>query len=91
MKAIPVVIFYVACIDPAPNADGNFWTSLSWGIEKVGEITDNIIIIGDLNVDLLSIPQTHVIHDIMSNGNFVNNINEPTRVTNTSSTLIDLT
>lgn len=82
--------YFLCCVYRPPNSDGNFWTSLSWSIEKVGEITDNIIIIGDLNVDLLSIPQTHVIHDIMSNGNFVNNINEPTRVTNTSSTLIDL-
>lgn len=82
--------YFLCCVYRPPNSDGNFWTSLSWSIEKVGEITDNIIIIGDLNVDLLSIPQTHVIHDIMSNGNLVNNINEPTRVTNTSSTLIDL-
>ena len=58
-------------------------------IDKVGELSDEIILVGDINVDLLNIPQTHIMREIISTHNLINNIHELTRTTNTSSTLLN--
>ena len=81
--------YFLCCIYRPPNSDNSFWTKLSWCIDKVGEISDKIILVGDINVDLLNTPQSHIIREIISTHNLINNIHEPTRTTNTSSTLLD--
>ena len=81
--------YFLCCIYRPPNSDNSFWIKLSWCIDKVGEISDKIILVGDINVDLLNTPQTHIIREIISTHNLTNNIHEPTRTTNTSSTLLD--
>ena len=58
-------------------------------LDRVSEKSDKIIIVSDLNVDFLNIKNTHVIRDILSNIALVNLISEPTRITNTTRTLID--
>ena len=66
-----------------PNATVDFWDKFDSTIEKASEENLDLIILGDLN------------HDI-SNSNspllriLQNMINDPTRVTNTTSTCIDL-
>ncbi|XP_062594120.1 uncharacterized protein LOC134255611 [Saccostrea cucullata] len=81
--------YYLCCIYRPPNADASFWTKLSWSLDKVGESSSKIIIVGDINVDLLNTPQTHIIREIVSNSNLVNNIHVPTRISNNTRTLLD--
>ena len=54
--------FFLCCVYRPPNADAVFWTNLSWPLDKIGESSDKIIIVGDLNVDFLSIPPTQRCH-----------------------------
>lgn len=82
--------FFLCCIYRPPHADNRFWTNFLWSLDKVGEISDKIVIVGDLNVDFLNIPQSHPIVDVMSNYSLINNIHEPTRISSTTRTLIDL-
>ena len=81
--------YLLCCIYRPPNADSRFWHNISWSIEKAQEISDNIIIVGDLNIDFLNIPRNHQIREILSSNNLVNKIREPTRISNTTRTLID--
>ena len=82
--------YLLCCIYRPPNADSRFWHNISWSIEKAQEISDNIIIVGDLNVDFLNIPRNHQIREILSSNNLVNKIREPTRISNTTRTLIEI-
>ena len=52
-------------------------------------LSDKIIIVGDINVDLLNTPDTQIIYDIISDCHLVNIIKDATRITNSSRTLID--
>ena len=46
-------------------------------------------ILGDLNVDFLNIPPSHIIHDILQHNTLTNTIvHEPTRFTHSTQTLI---
>lgn len=56
--------YFLCCLYRPPNSDGSFWTKLSWSIDQVGEHSDKIIIAGDINVDLLTVPRTHIILEI---------------------------
>ncbi|XP_062604444.1 uncharacterized protein LOC134266236 [Saccostrea cucullata] len=80
---------FLCCVYRPPNSDSGFWTKLAWCVDKMSEKSDKIILVGDINVDLLTTPQTHIIHEIIATHNLVNNIHEPTRITHTSSTLLD--
>lgn len=62
---------------------------MSWSIEKAYDESDKIIVVGDLNVDFLNIPHTHLVKDLLSSHFLENTITEPTRVTQNTSTLID--
>lgn len=62
---------------------------MSWSIEKASDESDKIIVVGDLNVDFLNIPHTHLVKDLLSSHFLENIITEPTRVTQNTSTLID--
>lgn len=81
--------YFLCCLYRPPNSDSSFWTRLSWSIDQVGEHSDKMIIAGDINVDLLTVPRTHIILEISSTYNLVNNIHEPTRISHTSNTLLD--
>jgi exonuclease III len=52
--------FLVYCVYRPPHADTTFWTNFSWSVEKAGECSDKIIILGDLNVDFLNIPLSFI-------------------------------
>ena len=81
---------FLCCIYRPPNADRSFWRELEWSLDQVRDITDNIIIVGDLNCDLLTISSNHACYNLMSQFNLENVIRDPTRITDHSQTLIDL-
>ena len=58
-------------------------------LDKAYDENNKLIILGDVNVDMLKIPKNHTLCNIINRFNFTNVISEPTRITPTSSTLID--
>ena len=85
----PTSNFFLCCVYRPPTTDTTFWKNFSWSLEKSNELSDRIIILGDLNVDFLNIPPSHIIHDILQHNNLTNTIHEPTRITHSTQTLID--
>ena len=73
-----------------PNATVDFWDKFDSTIEKASEENLDLIILGDLNHDILKTNSNSPLLRILSKYNLQNMINEPTRVTNTTSTCIDL-
>ena len=73
-----------------PNATSDFWEKFDSTIEKTVEENIDLIILGDFNQDILKINSNSPFLRILSKYNLQNIINEPTRVTNTTSTCIDL-
>ena len=72
-------MYLLFCIYRPPNSDNTFWTKLSWSLDKVSEYSDEIIIVGDLNVEFFNIPLTQNIREIISTYDLVNNISVATR------------
>ena len=60
------------------TADAIFFDSLNKNIEKALDITNNIIILGDMNEDLFN-PNKHNLKDVLLLNSFHNIISEPTR------------
>ena len=58
-------------------------------IEKASELSDRIVIVGDLNVNFLNLPNTHVVNEIILKYSFFNTIHEATRITQHTNTLLD--
>ncbi|MEW8546519.1 MAG: reverse transcriptase family protein, partial [Candidatus Thiodiazotropha sp.] len=80
---------YILCnIYRPPNTPVDFWRRFNITIERALEMSKQIIVVGDLNEDLLN-PRNHNLKDIIMLNNLINVINVPTRVTNTSQTLLD--
>ena len=71
-----------------PNSNVTFWDNLNISIEMALDYNKNLVIVGDLNDDLLN-PNCHHLKNCMLLNNLRNVINEPTRITNTTATLID--
>ena len=85
----PTGNFLLCCTYRPRNSDKSFWRNLSWSIDKASDISNKIVIVGDLNVDFLNIPHTHPVNEILTSQFLENKISEPTRVTQSTSTLID--
>ena len=58
--------------------DQTFFNALDQNIEKAMEISQNIIILGDLNEDLLNVNYRHL-HDVLLTNSLQNVIDQPTR------------
>ncbi len=71
-----------------PNSPVDYWERLNVCLEKAAEISNNIILTGDVNEDQLN-NSNHKFRDLLSLNTMVNVITEPTRVTDLSQTLID--
>lgn len=71
-----------------PNSPVCFWDDLNLSIERALDINPKIIVLGDLNENLLNDNLVHLRNLIFIN-DLENVINEPTRITQHSSTLID--
>jgi hypothetical protein len=61
------------------TADVDFFNSFNRNIENALEITDNIVLLGDLNEDLLN-PNFHNLKNIMLINSLKNIVKEPTRI-----------
>ena len=72
-----------------PNSCDLFWNYLEYAIDKAYETTHNLVITGDINVNLLANRSRHPLYDIINQFNLVNTIKEPTRIGHTSNTLLD--
>ncbi|PJE78200.1 hypothetical protein CI610_02867 [invertebrate metagenome] len=66
-----------------------FWEHLRASLSTAFDLCSNVIVTGDLNVDLLTVQPTHIFCDIINSFSLVNVINEPTRFGQTRNTLLD--
>ncbi len=80
--------FIIGTVYRPPHYPVAFWEQFNICLEKVTDACNNVILVGDINEDQLNLT-THKFRDILMLNNMINIINEPTRVTNSSSTLID--
>ncbi len=71
-----------------PHIGVDYWDRFNLCIERGTEITPNIIILGDINEDQLNL-SNHKLRDLLSLNNMNNIITEPTRITDSSETLLD--
>lgn len=79
----------VCAVYRPPSSSQDFWDYLEYAIDKANETSNNIIVTGDINVDLLSESARHRVFDIIKKFNLENTINEPTRIGQTRSSLLD--
>ena len=71
-------IYLIGLFYSPRTADAIFFDSLNKNIEKALDITNNIIILGDMNEDLLN-PNMHNLKDVLLLNSLNNIISEPTR------------
>ena len=62
-----------------PGGSNNFWDLFDYSIEQAFNVSQNIVIIGDLNIDLLR-ERNHRLNEIASFYELRNTIHEPTRM-----------
>ena len=80
----------LGCIYRPPDSLVNYWDDLDSILERAIDTGLDLVITGDLNINMLNLqPQSHV-HRLLSKYNLSNLINEPTRITPTTSTSIDI-
>ena len=72
-----------------PNSSNLFWDNFNYAIDKASETSNQILITGDINVDMLNLAQRHPLNDVMLRYGLSNIIDEPTRIGHFSSTLLD--
>ena len=71
-------IYLIGTFYSPRTSDANFFDSLNKNIEKALDITNNVIIVGDMNEDLLN-PNVHNLKDILILNSLNNVISQPTR------------
>lgn len=80
---------FLLCHTNRPHwTDNDYWTRLTLSIELALSLNEKIVIVGDLNSDLLSI-HNNKLFELINDTNLYNVINNPTRTSETSSTLLD--
>ena len=67
-------------------SQSNFINELQPSIEQALDYTSNVVLLGDINVDFINLSNTQILDCLF---NLTNVINEPTRISANSSTLID--
>ena len=82
------MILMICAVYRPPNSNDSFWENFSYAIEQAHETSNNIIIAGDINVNMLSVNR-HPLKDILIKFSLTNTITEPTRVGQTCNTLLD--
>ncbi|PJE78013.1 hypothetical protein CI610_03058 [invertebrate metagenome] len=81
---------YLLCtVYRPPQCALTFWNYFRHSIETALNETSRVVIVGDINVDLLTVSRNHAIVDILDSFHLSNIIDRPTRVGRTSSTLLD--
>lgn len=79
----------IMCFYRPPQARANSWDHLETLIDNCIDTNCSVLLLGDINEDLLSISDNHKFSRICERYGISNVINEPTRITPTSSTLLD--
>ncbi len=80
---------YLICnVYRPPQLSVEFWDRLNICLENASEIANRIILVGDINEDQLN-PANNKFRNILLINNMKNVINEPTRLTDYSRTLLD--
>ncbi|KAK3087639.1 hypothetical protein FSP39_008683 [Pinctada imbricata] len=72
----------------APNIGDLFWTSFENSLDAAFDMNPNIIILGDLNVDLL-VETNHKLNHIINHYQLTNVIKSPTRISDARQSLLD--
>lgn len=80
--------FTIGVMYRPPNSSNQFWGYLNYSVDKAFETTNNVIVTGDLNTNLLLNLNNHPLHEIMHRFSLINTITEPTRIGN-ANTLLD--
>ena len=83
----------IFCIYRPPSSDSSFYDKLESVLERTNCLhssTHEIFILGDLNCDYLNSSKFSKLDSVLRSFNFTQFITKPTRVTNTSETLIDI-
>lgn len=73
-----------------PNSTSDYWDYFENNIELVSDLNCDLLILGDFNQDMLKTNTNNHLKQIMSKFSLTNLINEPTRITPTSETCLDL-
>ena len=81
--------FLLGCLY-RPESNIAYWSKLDNMFETVIETNMNIIITGDINVNMLNIEQNPHLNHLLLKYNLTNLVTEPTRITPTTSTLLDV-
>ena len=84
----PNYSFMLCTLYRPPNCNIQFWDHLEYSIENVINYNPNIVIVGDINVDMLT-NRAHRINDLLNQYQFTNVIHGPTRIGDTRSSLLD--
>lgn len=82
--------FLIGLFYRPPNSTIEYWDALESNIEKVSEDNLDLLILGDFNQDILNLNPNSQLFRIMSKFNLQNIIKEPTRITPTTETCLDL-
>ena len=79
----------LVCSCYRPPKDNNFWAEFAGVLDEVKEDhTSSVIILGDLNADL-SMPNGRKLSQLCDSHNFAYLVNEPTRITDNTATILD--
>ncbi|XP_021351654.1 uncharacterized protein LOC110465005 [Mizuhopecten yessoensis] len=81
--------FLLGCIY-RPDSNIEYWSKFEQILDKASETSMDILITGDLNVDMLRTPPTSHLSRLLTKFNLKSIINKPTRVTPDSATSIDV-
>ena len=82
----------VGCYYRPPGQRVEQWEHLQASIERAQAVSDDIILVGDFNVDMLDATDHHRHHlcSVMDQFDLTNQVTSATRVTGSSATMIDL-
>lgn len=61
----PTFNIFLCCTYRPPSSNSSFWNHIANSLEKVSDISNQIILIGDLNVDFLKITRSHKVNEIL--------------------------
>ena len=83
--------FFLGIVYRKPNYSCLFFDNFESNLDKIYSITDNVVILGDLNCNMLTkSPMSNKLNELLGTYQMSQLIKTPTRITPYSSTLIDL-
>lgn len=81
--------FLLGCIY-RPDSSIDFWGKLDDTLTRATDTSLDVILTGDINVDMLNLPLNAHLSRLLIKHNLASLINEPTRITPDSATSIDI-